>query len=200
MTRRIKISDQTMAELHTLADQGTKESIKEIERIIESAKNDDEKGIAMAALSEARFHYYCPENEEEEHDYELCGLIAKHENVFYKNIMELENLERDLLHAKLNEEVHAKVMEKTKKEEWKYNCIPDIALIIESRMSNIKKEIVYDEEWIAQAKFLVKAEKYKENLSEVLEFISEDIDFEEDDDYDDYDDDCDCRDCMSETY
>lgn len=197
MTRKIRISDQTIAKLHGLADQGTKESIEEIEDFIKSAKNEDEKGVGAVALSEAWFHYYSPENDEEEHDYELCELIAEREHSFYKNVMKLEDLEDDLFRAKLNEEVHAKVMEKTGNKDWEYNCIPDIAILLEAKMSDLKKEIAYDEEWIAQAKSLVKVEKYKENLSKVLEFISEDIDFEEDDDdYYDCDEDCDCRSCM----
>jgi len=185
MTRKIKISDKTIARLHDLADQGTKESIEEIENFIKSAKNEDEKGFAEIALSEASFHYYCPENKEEAHDYELCELIAKREGNHLTNVMKLEELEYSLIHAKLDEEVHIMVMEETENESWQYNCIPDIVNSLESQIEDLKDTIAYDEEWIAQAKSLIKVEKYKENLSDVLESFSEDINLYQDED-------CDC--------
>lgn len=178
------------SELQKLAHAGTIEAIEKIEKYIEIEKDLEKSAYAEMALEECEMFYYHPTNEKEEEDFMLCELIRRKEDDIVDKMMKLEKLELIMEKSELERKVHEKVLKKykDKKEEWKYNWLPDYVLWEGNRLGEIKEEISYDEAWVNEAKKMITVDRYKDIPVSYLSHF--DFGFEEEF----YEDDCDCGD------
>lgn len=183
-------------ELQELAHAGTKKALEKIEKYIETEKDPERRAYAEMAMEECEMFYYQPTSKKEDEEFMLCQLIRRRESGIVDKMMELEKLELTMEKSELEKKVHDKVLKKykDKKEDWKYNWMPDFVLWERGKLEEIKDAIAYDEAWIIEAKKMITVDRYKNIPASYLEHF--DFDFEEDFCGDDCGcgDACDCED------
>lgn len=146
------------------AHEGTKESVEKLERFIESTFDEDARIMAEIALDEARFNYLCANNAQEERDLELAFLIVENEERRFALQEKIDVAEHELAVLEIEKDVHDALIanaNKARKEEWKYNFSEDHRMTIVMRRDALKDEVLYTDAWLAQARKLIKTEKYK---------------------------------------
>lgn len=146
------------------AHEGTKESVEKLERFIESTFDDDARIMAEIALDEARFNYLCANNAQEERDLELAFLIVEKEERRVTLQEKIDVAEHELAVLEIERDMHDALIanaNKARKEEWKYNFSEDHRLTVVIRRDELKDEALYTDAWLAQARKLIKTEKYK---------------------------------------
>ena len=182
------IKELSENELQKLAHKGTKEAIEKIEKYIEAEQDIEKRSYAEMALEECEFFYYQPRNKKEEDEFLLAELIRRKENHIDDLYSKIENIDFYIERLLLEKKVHEKVLanHKNKKEDWKYNWVQDLAVMEENKLKEIKDDLAYDEAWVAEAKKMIKTERYKNMPASHLEHydFNMDIDFEDDIDFD----------------
>lgn len=160
---KVEKKEFSEGELQKLAHAGTKEAIEKIEKYIEEEKDFDKRAYAEMAREECEMFYYQPMNEKEEEEFMLCELIRRRENHIDNQMMEIEKIKLALEKSTLDGKVHEKVLakHKNKKEEWKYNWMPDFTCYEENELPKIEEQIAYDEAWVAEAKKMITTARYK---------------------------------------
>lgn len=146
------------------AHEGTKEAVEKLERFIQETHDDDARSMAEIALDEAQFNYLSSNNAQEERDLDLAFLIVDKEERMFDLQEKQEAAEREIASLEMEKEVHDALIShanKARKEAWKYNFSEDYLMIVKGRRDELRDETLYLDAWIAQARKLIKTEKYK---------------------------------------
>lgn len=146
------------------AHEGTKESVEKLERFIEGTFDEDARIMAEIALDEARFNYLCANNAQEERDLELAFLIVENEERRFTLQEKIDVAEHELAVLEIEKDVHDALIanaNKARKKEWEYNFSEDHRMTVVMRRDELRDESLYLDAWIAQARKLIKTEKYK---------------------------------------
>ncbi|MBU4217182.1 hypothetical protein L6270_05135 [Candidatus Parcubacteria bacterium] len=189
------IKDLAPGELQKLANAGTKEAIAKIEQYLKIEQDEEKRAYAEMALEECEFIYYQPNSEKEDQEFMLCELIRRRKIDLEDLMMEAGAVQMKLDKLMLEKKVHDKIIakHKDKKEVWQYNYIPDFLLTEKDALQQLEDMIGYEEEWIAEAKKMITAPRYKNipdhHLAHFAFEFDEALDEGEDDeaDYDDAD-------------
>lgn len=146
------------------AHEGTKEAVEKLERFIKETHDDDARIMAEIALDEARFNYLSANDAQEEKDLELAFMIVYKEERLYSLQEKIEVAEHELVLLEIERDVHDALIAKAnkeRKEAWKYNFSEDYRMTVVMRRDELQDELFYTDAWLAQARNLIKTEKYK---------------------------------------
>lgn len=172
------------------AHEGTKEAVEKLERFIQETHDDDARIMAEIALDEARFNYLSPNNAQEDRDLELAFLIVDKEEQLCNLQEKVDAAQRELALLEIEKEVHDALIasaNKTRKEAWKYNFSEDYLMIVKGRRDELQDEALYTHAWLAQARKLIKTDKYQNLPQGALDgwhHFSDGVSFWDDDDDD----------------
>lgn len=170
------------------AHEGTKEAVEKLERFVDETHDDDARAMAQIALDEARFNYLCANTAQEERDLELAFMIKDKEEQLVRLQEKMEAAQRELVLLEIEKDVHDALIahaNKERKEAWKYNFSEDHRMTMVMRRDELQDEVLYTEAWLAQARKLIKTEKYKDLPQGALEgwhHFSESVSFLDDED------------------
>lgn len=154
------------------AHEGTKEAVEKLERFVDETHDDDARVMAKIALDEARFNYLCANNTQEERDLELVFIIAEKEEKLCSLQEKVEAAQHELALLEIEKDVHDALIahaNKERKEAWKDNFSEDHRMTIVMRRDELQDEVLYTDAWLAQARKLIKTEKYKNLPEEALD-------------------------------
>lgn len=171
-----------------LAHEGTKESVEKLERFIDETRDEDARSMAEIALDEARFHYLSPNNAQEERDFDLAFLIVKQEARLSDLQEKIDAVMHELAILEIEKDVHDALIADANKEHqeaWKYNFSEDNRMTVVMRRDELQGEVLYINAWLAQARKLIKTEKYKnlpEGALDGWHYFSEGVSIWDDDD------------------
>lgn len=175
-----------LEQIEALSEQNTLEAIQELlELLKDETLTEEELEAAEEAFETVSYLYALPQNEEEERDVKLCGLIAKRldylQDLAFDFYEESENLE----HCKLEAEVAARMLELTTEEqkvdrEIGVSVAADMLTMAEESCATVEAELERTNEWIECAHDMLSTQKYRalpEECFEVL-FPADDTDVE----------------------
>ncbi len=168
----ISHADDVKSQLVQLAHEGTQEGIEKIAKIIKHEKDPDLVGFAKCAYDEASFFYYDPMSEAEEKDFQLAKMIREREMRIDDLEHEIESKSLEWQRIQIEKEVHVQMMKANPKSvDLKYRLSEDLIEIAKRDLSEIEKDIRYEETWIQTAKKMIKTKKYQSIPADVLDSI-----------------------------
>lgn len=172
-------SDDIKSKLMSWAHEGTKESIEKLREFINKERDEDLRGFAEIALSEASDIYYSPDNDLEENDFLLAKMILRRKYYIEGISDRIEAGEFRIKRFKIDKEVHNNLMKKSDiPKDWKYRLSPDYYSLCIGRLEEFKDDVAYEKAWVEIAKKLIKTDKYKTIPEDVL--LSIHFDWEDD--------------------
>ena len=190
MTKKPKGSaDITLEELQKLAHLGTKEALEKLQSLSKQELPEEMRAYVHMALEECEFFYYEPTNESEEHDMNLALMIREREKAIERLETKLEaKKEKEALYD-IDTAIHTQVLKKNPKKEKDWEYFAPILLNGDAMDREIDIELLlYQKEWIQEAKKHIKHEKYKNMSANYLDSW----------DLPDDDDECMCPDCIEQ--
>ncbi len=167
------MSDEDIGNLHVLAHEGTKESILKLRNKQNNAVTEEMRMMVEFAYDEACFNYFCPENDQERHDYELCHMILHHEELMLDEAIKLDKLKEDLGDLKLELEVYEEMIRRGTVEDKMSEFAPssDAVMILEQDVNHIQGRVDYHEIWAETARDMIVSPKYRDKDLDVFESI-----------------------------
>jgi hypothetical protein len=190
MTKKPKESvDITLDELQKLAHTGTKEALEKLQSLSEQDLPEETRAYVHMALEECEFFYYQPTNESEEHDMTLALMIRGREKVIERIETELEAKKEKEAQYDIDLAIHTQVIQDNPKKEKDWQYFEPILFSGDAIDNETDTELLlYQKEWIQEAKKRIKHEKYKTVPANYLDSW----------DLPDDDDECLCPDCIEE--
>jgi len=167
MKRRQKIKVPSKAfvnKLGNLERAGTKEAVEKLRQLLQEAKTAEERDWARMALNECEYFYYSPNNPQEEADFRLARLLREHDKKFFDWDEKAEAARETLACLSMEKKVHGKVMagkEGKKNKGWQENDETCAAEAVMVRLAEWESRSAYEAAWIAEAREMIKSEKYK---------------------------------------
>ncbi len=194
--KKVKVPSKAfMDKLGNLEHAGTKEAVEKLRKLLQEAKTAEERDYARMALEECECFYYSPNNEQEESDFLLAKLLSEHDEKFFDWDAKADAARTELDSLVIEKRVHERVMaskEGKKNREWKDNYCNYVEEMVRGRVKELKDKSAYEAAWIAEARGMIKSEKYKFapfNLFQRVLLDCEGIDF-----WRDFDEDFECED------
>lgn len=168
------VSELILSQLQKWAHEGTKESIKKIEDLMDRETNKELLSYAELAFDEALCFYYTPTNERDEKDFLTAKLITEREKAMWRKMAEIEILKFELSKMDIEREVHRKLLANVSKkemEEWQYNFSEDFYIMERNSKDRLEDDIAYETAWLAVARKTIKNKKYQDVPSSVFDHI-----------------------------
>jgi len=185
-----------MDKLGNLEHAGTKEAVEKLRKLLQEAKTAEDRDWVRMALDECEYFYYSPNNEQEESDFLLAKLLKEHDERFFDWDTKADAARSELESLTLARKVHERVMaskEGKKNNVWNDNHDKCIEEMVRSRVKELEDKSAYEAVWIAEARGMIKTEKYQFtpfNLFQHLHLDCDGVDFWRD--YgEDFEQDCD---------
>ena len=168
--------------LNDQAHSGTEKSMKNLEDFIANEKHDGLVSYAKIALDEAKYFYYCSNNEQEEKDFLLAKMIRQREEKIFDLEMEIDMLKLKLEKLNLDKKVHGQVLKNLDSRhlgKWGIFFSDAPVSLTGNELNKLEDEFAYLEIWVAQARKMIKTERFKQIPNEVIDHIHLDGDDED---------------------
>ena len=169
--------------LNDQAHAGTEQSIKNLENFIAKEQQPGLKAHAEIAMDEAKYFYYCANNEQEEKDFLLAKMIRRKEEQIFDLELKADSVKLELEKLALDKKIHEQVIKSQnakQAKEWKYYFSEDHAIIVRNELTAVEDDIAYLSAWVEQAKKIIKTKRFKTIPDEVIDYIhldNDDADF-----------------------
>lgn len=144
----------------TLAHLPTKQAQDLLGKFKESTRAN-EVGWLDVAMDEGEFHYFSPENEQEERDYFALKVIQEIEDETMELQGKHDDLRLELRRMEIEQEAVLALVRKGEVDKDETLSFHDCKLIVTSQMEDLENQISVKEKTVEQIKESVKTEKYK---------------------------------------
>ncbi|MDM8552282.1 hypothetical protein QUF72_19510 [Desulfobacterales bacterium HSG2] len=144
----------------TLAHLPTKQAQDLLGKFKESTRAN-EVGWLDVAMDEGEFHYFSPENEQEERDYFALKVIQEIEDETIELQGKHDDLRLDLRRMDIEQEAVRELVGKGEVDKDETLAFHDCRLIVTSQMEDLERQISVKEKTIDQIKESIKTERYK---------------------------------------